>query len=458
MNRVGVLGLGRSGLAAALLALARGDSVYASDSGDSPDLRAAADEVRRAGGDTEVGSHSIERLMQCDVIVVSPGISPDAPVLTDARLASIRRVPELEFAFEHLDAPVIAITGTNGKSTTTALAAHLLRTADYDAPAAGNIGRPLSDVALEAEPPDWVVVEASSFQLADIDTFAPRIGVVTNLSPDHLDRYPSIEAYYADKARLFSNATPSNIWVLNGEDEAVRALPGSAPGERRYFRTDRVLDAGEQGGFLRDDELVLREREGDEPLVRTREMRISGRHNHANALAAAITAVAAGADTESVRVGLRTFGGLEHRLESVVESDGILWINDSKATNIGSTIVALQSLTRPTVLLLGGRHKGESYTKLVPWLGAHVRDVIAFGEAAGRIESDLATHAKVHRVDGSFETVIDRAAAVARPGDVILLSPACSSYDMFRNYEERGHRFKQLAQTRAEAMHGQLGR
>jgi len=456
--RVGVLGLGRSGLAAARLALARGDSVYASDSGDSPDLRAAAEEVRRADGDTEVGSHSIERLMQCDVIVVSPGIPPTSPVLTDPRLAGVRRIPELEFAFERLDSPVIAVTGTNGKSTTTALAAHLLRAADYDAPAAGNIGRALSDVALEAEPPDWVVVEASSFQLADIDTFAPRIGVVTNLSPDHLDRYPTVDAYYADKAKLFSNAVPSSIWVLNGEDEAVRALPGPAPGERRYFRTDRALDAGEQGGFVRDDELVLREREGDESLVRTREMRILGRHNHANALAAAIAAVAAGADTASVRAGLRTFAGLEHRLETVIESEGILWINDSKATNIASTIVALQSMTRPTVLLLGGRHKGEPYTKLLPWIGTHVREIVAYGEAAQRIESDLAASASVHRVDGSFETVVERAATLARPGEVILLSPACSSYDMFRNYEERGRQFKHLAQTRAETMHGQFHR
>jgi UDP-N-acetylmuramoylalanine--D-glutamate ligase len=458
MSRVGVLGLGRSGLAAARLALARGDSVHASDSGDSPDLRAAAEEVRRAGGDTEVGGHSIERLMQCDVIVMSPGIPPESPVLNDARLASIPHIPELEFAFGHLDSPVIAVTGTNGKSTTTALTAHLLRSADYVAPAAGNIGRALSDVALETEPPDWVVVEASSFQLADIDTFAPRIGVVTNLSPDHLDRYPNVETYYADKAMLFRNATPSNIWVLNGEDDAVRSLPGSAPGERRYFRTDRDLDAGEQGGFVRDDELVLREREGDESLVRTQDMRIFGRHNHANALAAAIAAVAAGADTESVRAGLRTFAGLEHRLESVVESNGVLWINDSKATNIGSTLVALQSMSRPTVLLLGGRHKGESYASLLPWLAAHVRDIVAFGEAAERIESDLEAHANVHRVDGSFETVVERAAALARAGDVILLSPACSSYDMFRNYEERGRRFKELAQTRAEAMHGRLGR
>jgi UDP-N-acetylmuramoylalanine--D-glutamate ligase len=453
--RIGVLGLGRSGCAAARLALSRGDRVYASDAGDSPDLRAAAQAVQRAEGDAEVGSHSIDELAACDMLVVSPGIPPSAAVLNDPRLAGIPRISELEYAFRHLDAPVIGVTGTNGKSTTTALTAHLLRSADYDAPAAGNIGLALSEVALREEPPDWVVVEASSFQLADIDTFAPRIGVVTNLSADHLDRYPDVDTYYADKANLFRNATPSSVWVLNGEDASVRALPGDAVGERRWFRTDRALDDGEEGGFVRTDgELVLRERDGDEPLVNASEMQIIGRHNRANALAAAIAAVAAGADTESVRAGLRTFGGLEHRLESVTEANGVLWVNDSKATNIGSTLVALRSMTRPTVLLLGGRHKGEPYTMLLDEIREHVTAVVAYGEAADRIVADLAPHVRVDRVTGDFEQVVSRAAELARPGDSVLLSPACSSYDMFRNYEERGARFKALATAHAGAVHG----
>jgi len=449
MPAIGILGLGRSGRAAARLALARGDDVYASDVSDDPDLRAAAEDIRRADGDAEVGRHSIDRLAQCDLIVVSPGIAPTAPVLTDPRVSAIPCISELEYAYRHLDAPVIGVTGTNGKSTTTALAAHLLQAADFDAPAAGNIGLALSEIALRADPPDWVVVEASSFQLAGIDRFAARIGVVTNLSPDHLDRYASVEAYYADKAKLFRNALPSNVWVLNGDDGAVRALlPGDAPGERRFFRTAGPLDAAERGAWLQEDRLIVREAT-DEPLLDVHEMRIMGRHNHANALAAALAALAAGADADAIRSGLRSFAGLAHRLEVVGEADGVIWINDSKATNPASTRVALQSMTRPTVLLLGGRHKGEPYTALLPELREHVHSVVAYGEAADSIMADLGGHIEVERVSGGFERVVERAAALARPGDAVLLSPACSSFDMFRDYEERGRRFRALVRQQA---------
>ena len=225
---VGVLGLARSGRAAAELALSAGARVFGSDGGDSAAVWEAAEAIRRAGGEAEVGRHSVERLAECDVLVVSPGIPPTAPVLVDPRLAGVPQVSELEFAFQHLRSPVIAVTGTNGKTTTAALTAHLLEAAGLDAPAAGNIGLALSEVARREQAPDWVVVEASSFQLAGIRTFAPRIGVVTNLSPDHLDRYPSLEAYYADKARLFENATPESRWVLNGDQAEVLALAGEA--------------------------------------------------------------------------------------------------------------------------------------------------------------------------------------------------------------------------------------
>ncbi len=297
------------------------------------------------------------------------------------------------------------------------------------------------------------MVEASSFQLADIDAFAPRIGVVTNLAPDHLDRYASVEAYYADKARLFDNATPSGVWVLNGEDDAVRALPGDAPGERRWFRTETQLADGEHGGWIREETLVVRYGDEDVDLVRTDELRILGRHNHANALAASLAAIAAGADTAAIRTGLRSFPGLAHRLEVVAETGGVLWINDSKATNIDSTRVALRGMTRPVILLLGGRHKGEPYTSLFPELGK-VSGVVAYGEAADRIVSDLAGHVRVEHITGPFDAAVDRAAALARRGDVVLLAPACASYDMFRDYEERGDRFATLARMRAEAFGG----
>ncbi|MFO7259642.1 MAG: UDP-N-acetylmuramoyl-L-alanine--D-glutamate ligase [bacterium] len=445
-RRIGVLGLARSGRAAALLALAAGDRVFASDAGDGPEVRAAAEAVRAAGGEAETGGHSVERLAECDLVVVSPGIPPTAPVMRELAARGVRWISELEFAAAHLDAPIIAVTGTNGKSTVTALIAHLLREAGLDAPAAGNIGLALSEVAREGARPDYVVVEASSFQLAGIETFAPRIGVVTNLAPDHLDRYESVEAYYADKAQLFRNATTESRWVLNGEDDAVLRLAGDAPGARYLFRVRSAPGPSERGGWISESgHLTVRLAEDAVPLVHATELGILGEHNRANALAAAIAAGLAGASVDALRSGLRSFRALEHRLEPVLERDGVLWINDSKATNIASTRVALRSMDRPTVLLLGGRHKGEPYTELLPELRAHVKAVVAYGEAAPIVMEDLSGHVRVEPVSGPFEAVVARAAALASPGDAVLLSPACASYDMFRDYEERGRRFKELA-------------
>jgi UDP-N-acetylmuramoylalanine--D-glutamate ligase len=443
--RVGILGLARSGRSAARLARARGHDVFASDAGASAEVLTAADEVRELGGAVETGGHSAAELAACDVIVVSPGIPPTVAILREPKLADVPRISELEFAFRELSAPVIAITGTNGKSTTTALTTHLLLTAGFDAAAAGNIGVALSDIALRPKQPEWVVVEASSFQLADIDTFAPRIGVLTNLSPDHLDRYPSVDAYYADKARMFSNATPTSIWVLNAEDAAATELPGEADGIRRVFRVNTRLHAQEEGGWIdAAGDLRIRLDSTETRLVHQTELRVLGEHNRANALAAAVTAASAGAAPESIAQGLRTFGGLEHRLEVVADRGGVLWVNDSKATNIGSTVVALRSMNRPLILLLGGRHKGEPYTNLLPALTERRVRVIAFGEAETVIERDLSGHVPVERAGSDFEAVVARAAAAAQPGDAVLLSPACASFDMFRDYEERGRRFKEL--------------
>ena len=443
---VGVLGLARSGLAAARLALARGATVYASDAGDGPAAREAAERVIALGGEAETGRHDLERLGRCDVVVLSPGIPPTAAVLRDPALAHVPVIAEVELAFGQLDAPVIGITGTNGKTTVTALASHLLIWAGRDAPAGGNIGTALSELALREPQPEVAVVEVSSFQLAMTRDFAPAIGVLTNLAPDHLDWYPDVEAYYADKARLFRGATSESRWVLNAEDERARGLIGDAPGTRFHFRVASQPQPGELGGFLSEDRVLTLRLDGEteERLVSADELKILGPHNVANALAAAIAARLAGADAESVRRGLRSFRAPPHRLEPVGEVDGVLWVNDSKATNIASTRVAVRGMTRPTVLLLGGKHKGEPYTELLPELGEGVRAVIAFGEAAPLVEGDLRGRVPLERVDGPFEAVVARAREVARPGDAVLLSPACASFDMFRNYEERGRRFVEL--------------
>ncbi|HEU0301839.1 MAG TPA: UDP-N-acetylmuramoyl-L-alanine--D-glutamate ligase [Longimicrobium sp.] len=448
---VGILGLARSGLAAARLALARGAKVYASDAGSSGAVREAAEQVRALGGDAEAGGHDLAKLAACDRIVLSPGIPPTAKVLKEEAIQGVPAIPEIEFAYEQLDSPVIAITGTNGKTTVTALIEHLMRADGIDAVAGGNIGTALSELALRQPQPAWAVVECSSFQLAGIRRFTPRIGILTNLAPDHLDWYDDVEDYYADKARLFANASDESRWILNAEDERARTLIGGAPGTRLYFRVASLPESEDElGGWLSGGDLVIRTAPGRAERVGTAAgLKILGPHNVANALAAAVAARLAGASVDGIAGGLRTFRAPEHRLEPVVERDGVLWIDDSKATNIASTRVAVRGMTRPTILLLGGKHKGEPYTELLPELEGRVKQVIAYGEAAPVIVQDLEGRAPVERVDGAFEAVVRRARELSRPGDAILLSPACSSFDMFRNYEERGRRFAQLAREGA---------
>src|SRR3954454_5997216 len=293
---IGVLGLARSGLAAARLALARGARVYASDGADNPQTRRAADAVIAMGGLAEVGRHDLGKLARCDKIVLSPGIPPTAPVLRAPEIAHVPVIPEIEFAFGLLECPVIAITGTNGKTTVTSLIGHLLREHGEDAAVGGNIGTALSELVMREPQPRVAVVETSSFQLGGIREFNPRIGVLTNLAPDHLDWYSSVDSYYADKAHLFRNATGESRWVLNGEDEKARALPGNAPGTRWYFRIRSALPEGELGGYLADDGwLVLRLDDGrEERILPADRLRILGPHNVANALAASIAARLAG--------------------------------------------------------------------------------------------------------------------------------------------------------------------
>ena len=441
-----VLGLARSGKAAAQLALKQGIKVYASDAADNEAVRSVASELKSLGADVDVGSADVDKITSTEVIVVSPGIPPHAPPFDEKRVAKKKRISELEFASRFVTGKTIAVTGTNGKSTTTAWAGHVLRHAGLNVEVAGNIGNALSNVAMMDVQPEWVVIEASSFQLADIDRFRPDIGVVTNLSPDHLDRYDSIEDYYGDKKRMFKNASNDSIWILNGDQPEVQSLPGDAAGRRLCFRVDAELVEGEHGAFLahRTDELILKVDSLRASLVKQNELKLFGAHNVANALAVTLMSIGTGIPLESIREGLKSFGGLPHRMEVVADVNGIAWINDSKATNVASTIVALKSMQRPTILLLGGRHKGEPYTELLPY-SAQVKAVIAYGEAGDLIEKDLKGSIEVARVKGSFEDVVARAKRIAVKGDAILLSPACSSYDMFNNYEERGAAFARLA-------------
>ncbi|MGH7529049.1 MAG: UDP-N-acetylmuramoyl-L-alanine--D-glutamate ligase, partial [Gemmatimonadales bacterium] len=374
--------------------------------------------------------------------VVSPGVPPEAPPLAAARAAGVAIVSELDLGFRAL-APLgircIAITGTNGKTTTTALIAHLLGVAGLKATAAGNIGRPLADIAVTGDRYQWLSVEVSSFQLHDSPHFAPQVGVLTNLAPDHLDRYPSADAYYADKRLLFRNARPQDVWVLNADDAGVLELARGVAGRRVLFSLATRADA-----WYDRDAGVLRL--GGESLLRRQELALLGDHNVANALAGALAVHEAGIPVPLIAEGLRAFRALPHRLEPVAEIGGVRWINDSKATNIASTTVAVQAMDRPFVLLLGGRHKGEPYTALGALLarGGRCRRVIAYGEAGAIVERDLAGRVPLER-GTTFANVVARARGAARAGDAVLLSPACSSYDMFHNYEERGATFRRLA-------------
>jgi UDP-N-acetylmuramoylalanine--D-glutamate ligase len=334
----------------------------------------------------------------------------------------------------------IAVTGTNGKSTTTAMIGHLLGHAGYRAIAAGNIGMPLSEVAIEPIRPEWLSVELSSFQLHDMPDLRPAVGVLTNLEPDHLDRYHNLADYYADKALLFRNADAESIWVINADNPESMAMIRNVPGRRLQFSLQVPAD----GWFERSSGTLMM---GGEALMHRRELSLLGDHNIANALAAALAVRAVGVELDFISEGLATFRGLPHRMEMVRELDGVLWINDSKATNLSSTAVAVTAMDRPFVLLLGGRHKGAPYTGLAAALKRRCRAVIAYGAAQPIIVRDLAGAGIPIELAATFEEVLQKARRLARQGEAVLLSPACSSYDMFHNYEERGARFREVVHS-----------
>jgi len=388
-------------------------------------------------------------LARADLVVVSPGIPPHAPVLRALRERGVRWISEPELAVRFFTGPLIAITGTNGKTTTTLLVAHLLEAAGLRPAVGGNVGGGFApaacELALLPDAPDWYVLEMSSFQLGSIERFRPDIGVVTNLAPDHLDWYADVEGYYADKARLFDNADASSRWVLRADDARVSALAADVPGARFGFAPD--AGAGVHA-WVREGALVLDLDGAPQELLGVDELPLLGRHNHLNALAAALTARLAGASAEGVARGLRSARPLPHRLQPVAEGRGILWVNDSKATNVAATRSALESLTRPVVLLLGGKDKGEDFRVLRPAL-SEVRSVVVYGAAGRRIADDLEGAGDLTLLAADFRDVVAFAAGRAREGDIVLLSPACSSYDMFQNYEERGKLFADLARELA---------
>ena len=448
-GEVAVVGLGRSGSAVARLLRREHATVYASDGAAHDDTLAVVNDLRAIGVDAVAGAHDLDRIGRSALVVASPGVPPSAPPLARARDAGVPVVSEVEVALAFLpNTRFIAVTGTNGKTTVTALVGHLLGALGATSVAAGNIGMPLSDVALAPEAPDWVALELSSFQLHDTPGIAPAVGVLLNLAPDHLDRYASVDNYYADKMRLFANATERSMWVTNADDAEVRSRTSGVPGTHLAFS---LRDARAAAHWIRPAAALMLEQQAWLPR---RDMPLLGDHNVANVLAATLAVASADVSfrapgaREALAAGVRTFEGMPHRLEIVAEVDGVQWINDSKATNVSSARVAIEGMTRPVVALLGGRHKGEPYVALRDALQRHARLVIAYGDAAPLIEADLRGHVPLVRLGSSFPDVIARARAAAMTGDAVLLSPACSSYDMFDNYEARGTAFRRLAVAR----------
>ena len=440
-----VIGLGRSGVAAAELLHSRGYSVHACDDGASPAVADAASRLERRGISTRTGGHDAARIARASLVVLSPGVPPDAAPMVAARSARRELISEIEVGIRcEPSLRYVAITGTNGKTTTTALVGHILRGLGVRAADAGNIGTPLSEVVNSEPLPELVSLELSSFQLHDTPSIDPLVGVLTNLSADHLDRYASVSEYFADKAMLFRNSGELSRWIINADDNASTDLVRGVAGTRHDFSIAREAD----GWYDRKaDTLVV----FGQVLLRRAELNLLGDHNVANTLAASLAVMVASEEYRSsdamraIASAVRTFRAMPNRLEVAGEWGGVAWINDSKATNVASTLVAVQGMTRPTILLLGGRHKGEPYNALADPVAGHVKLVIAYGEAAPIVEADLKGVVPLRRIDGSFEDVIAAARDAAEPGDAVLLSPACSSYDMFRNYVERGDRFRELA-------------
>jgi UDP-N-acetylmuramoylalanine--D-glutamate ligase len=440
--RVAILGLGVSGTAAARLARRQGARVYASDSASGTGQREAAAVLQALGIEAEVGGHDMERILASDLVVTSPGIGPFSEVRQAVTRAGIPTIAEVELAYRSLRSRIIGITGTNGKTTATQLTTHLLTSSGIRAEAVGNVGRPLSECALSEDQPDWVVVELSSFQLADLDRFETEIGVLLNLAPDHLDRYRDLDSYYADKGRLFERASESPAWVLNADDSAVLELAEGAAGERYLFSTETEVDLG---AWIGSEETLLGRLEPESAprgWGTLADLRLLGRHNRANALAACVAAALAGADPNRFGEALRSFEGLPHRLQAVADRSGVLWVDDSKATNVAAAVAAVTAFDRPLILLLGGRHKGQPYDAIADAAKGRARAVIAFGEAAPLIVPALQEAVETIVTETGLDAAVRAAAGLARSGDVVLLAPACSSYDMFPDYAARGRAFE----------------
>jgi len=425
-----VVGLGVTGVATARFLINRGASVTVSD--QKKELEAGSEEplIREIGIKIELGPHRIETFESADLIVVSPGVPHTILPIRRAKEQGIPVIGEIELASRFITEPIVAVTGTNGKTTTTTLLGKMLEDSGFKVFVGGNIGKPLIAYADREEKAEIVVVEVSSFQLDTIDTFRANVAVLLNITEDHMDRYPDLDAYTKSKARIFKNQQYNDTAVLNGSDPVVRSLS-------RDILSRKVFFSSKEEGVAISDESIISQENMSQLLS---DLKLPGKHNMENAAAASLAALTAGGTFEGVRTSLRKFKGLPHRLEYIDTLNGVDFFDDSKATNVDSVAKALETFERPVVLIMGGRNKGSKFHTLRDLIGRHTKKLIVIGEAKEDIKAELGDIKPVETAT-SMEDAVFMAYNAAKPGDIVLLSPACASFDMYNSYAQRGEDF-----------------
>jgi len=442
-KRVLVVGLGRSGVASALFLKSHGARVTVSDAKSSDQLRNEIPSLLDQGISVETGGHGERTFQNQDLIVVSPGVPVDAQPLVQARAMGEGVIGEIELAAEFLPGPIVAITGSNGKTTTTTLVGEILAKSGLKTQVGGNIGTPAISLVEKTTPDTAVVLEVSSFQLETIRTFRPKIAVILNITPDHLDRHRTFAAYVDAKARIFENQQSADFAVLNADDPTCVDLVPRTHAQVFFFSRKREV---ENGAFVRGGQVFIRRNGAEHAVMPVSEIPLKGGHNIENVLAAICASDLMGCDAANIRNAVRDFKAVEHRLEYVATVRGVDYYNDSKATNVDATIKALESFPANIHLILGGKDKGSDYTVLNDLLRQRVKCVYTIGAAAEKIQSHIkgATSIIASR---NIETAVQQVFASALPGDIVLLAPACASFDQFQNYEHRGRVFKELVRA-----------
>ena len=445
-KRVLVVGLGRSGVAAAFFLQDHGARVAVSDAKSEAQLEKEIPALLDRGISLETGRHSERTFRDQDLIVVSPGVPSDQPQLQHARALGIPVIGEIELAYRFLQGKVIAITGSNGKTTTTTLVGEILSKSGKQTLVGGNIGTPVISLVGQSSPEHLLVLEISSFQLETIQQFRPWTAAILNITPDHLDRHHTFEAYVEAKARIFENQQAGDFGLLNADDPTSVGLKERVKGSPFWFSRKQPV---ESGAFLHGDQIIFRNSGEDKSVLPVAEIQLKGAHNLENVLAAVAVGMLAGCQPEQVRKAVAEFRGVEHRLEPAGQVHGVAYYNDSKATNVDATIKALESFTGNIHIILGGKDKGSDYTVLTPLLRERAKGVYLIGAAAEKILSQIqgATHIVQ---SGTLDRAVRQASEAAVAGDIVLLAPACASFDQFENYEQRGRVFKKLVQALAE--------